>query len=80
MANGRPFAVIMRVYEYGGSPECGELGGKIIRTSLIVKGLKGYESIDEKVDVKGTPNPNAKARELADKGYAQPRNEHVNGG
>ena len=67
MANGKPFAVIMRVYEYGGNDLCAT-GGKIIGESLIVKGLKGYEQIDGTVDVK-TPNANAKARDLADKGY-----------
>lgn len=70
MANGRPFAVILRVYEYSGDDLCVGTGGKIIGESLIVKGLKGYEHIDEEVKVKGTPNPNAKARQLADKGYA----------
>ena len=72
MANGKPFAVIMRVYEYSGNDECAT-GGKITGESLIVKGLKGFEHIDETVKVKGTPNPNVKAREIADKGYAQPK-------
>lgn len=68
LANGKPFAVIMRVYEYSGNDLCAT-GGKITGESLIVKGLKGYEHIDEKVDVKATPNPNVKARELTDQGY-----------
>jgi hypothetical protein len=72
MANGKPFAVIMRVYEYRGDEQCAT-GGKIIGESLIIKGLKGYEHIDETIKVKGTPNPNAKARQLADKGYARPK-------
>jgi hypothetical protein len=71
IAKGKPFAVIMRVYEYAGDAACA-IGGKITGEFLVVKGLKGYEHIDEKVAVKGTPNPNMKARELADKGYAQP--------
>jgi len=66
----KPFAVILRVYEYSGDDLCVGTGGKIIGESLIVKGLKGFEHIDEEVKVKGTPNPNAKARQLADKGYA----------
>lgn len=70
IANGKPFAVIMRVYEYAGDAYCA-IGGKITGEFLIVKGLKGYEHIDEKIAVKGTPNPNLKAREVADKGYAQ---------
>ena len=68
LANGKPFAVIMRVYDYAGDNLC-ESNGKTTGSSLIVKGLKGYE-LDETVDVKSTPNPNAKARELADKAYA----------
>jgi hypothetical protein len=64
----KPFAVILRVYEYAGDDLCAT-GGKVIGESLIVKGLKGYEHIDAEVKVKSTPNPNAKARELADKAY-----------
>jgi len=74
LANGKPFAVIMRVYEYGGNDLC-TVGGKVTGESLIVKGLKGFEHIDADVKVKGTPNPNAKARELADKGYAKPKTQ-----
>lgn len=72
LANGKPFAIIMRVYDYAGSDECAT-GGKITGESLIVRGLKGYEHIEETVKVKGTPNPNVRARELADKGYARPK-------
>ena len=72
LANGKPFAVIMRVYEYSGNDLC-TTDGKVTSESLVVKGLKGFEHIDEEVKVKGTPNPNAKARELADKGYAKPK-------
>jgi hypothetical protein len=69
LANGKPFAVIMRVYEYAGNDLC-TTDGKITGSSLIVKGLKGYE-IDETVDAKSTPNPNGKAREIADQAYAK---------
>gem|GEM_PF-558030 len=69
LANGKPFAVIMRVYDYAGNDLC-TTDGKVTGSSLIVKGLKGYE-IDETVDAKSTPNPNAKARELADQAYAK---------
>jgi hypothetical protein len=72
MANGKPFAIIMRVYDYAGDESCAT-GGKITGESLIVRGLKGFDHIDETVQVKGTPNPNLKARELADKGYAKPK-------
>ena len=69
LANGKPFAVIMRVYDYAGDDLCTS-NGKITGSSLIVRGLKGYE-IDETVDTKSTLNPNIKARELADKAYAK---------
>ncbi len=72
LADGKPFAVIMRTYEYGGNDLC-TTDGKVTGESLIVKGLKGYEHIDAEVKVKGTPNPNLKAREIADKGYANPK-------
>jgi hypothetical protein len=72
LANGKPFAIIMRAYEYAANEYCA-IGDKITGEFLIVKGLKGYEQIDEKVSVKGTPNPNAKARAIADKAYAQPK-------
>jgi hypothetical protein len=70
MANGKPFAVIMRKYDYAGGEQCAA-DGKITGESLIVVGLKGYE-IDEAVAAK-TPNANVKARELADKAYAKLR-------
>ena len=63
-----PFAVILREYEYAGDDHCAT-GGKVTAEFLIVKGLKGFEHIDEKIDVKSTPNPNLKARQLADKKY-----------
>jgi hypothetical protein len=69
LANGKPFAIIMRVYDYAGNDQCAT-GGKITGESLIVKGLKGYEHIDETVKTI-TPNANLKARELADKAYAK---------
>jgi hypothetical protein len=68
LADGKPFAVIMRVYEYAGNDLCAT-DGKVTRESLIVTGLKGFE-IEETVDAK-TPNANLKARELADKAYAK---------
>jgi hypothetical protein len=68
LANGKPFAVIMRVYEYAGNDLC-QTGGKVTKESLVVTGLKGFE-IEGTVDAK-TPNANLKARELADKAYAK---------
>ena len=71
MANGKPFAVIMRFYEYEGDDLCAS-NGKIKSESLMVRGLKGFEHIEEYVDAR-TPNANLKARELADKGFARPK-------
>jgi hypothetical protein len=71
LANGKPFAVIMRVYDYAGDDNCAT-GGKITGEALMVKGLKGYEHIDGKVEAR-TANANVKARELADQGFAKPR-------
>lgn len=68
MADGKPFAVIMRVAVYAEPKGVGEYFGKKTGEKLIVKGLKGFENIDFEVDAK-TPNANVKARELADKGY-----------
>ena len=62
-----PFAVIMRKYDYAGDDLCAT-GGKITAEFLIVKGLKGFEHIDEKIDAK-TPNVNLKARQIADQKY-----------
>ena len=62
-----PFAVIMRVYKYAGDDFC-PTNGKTTGEFLIVKGLEGFEHIDEKIDMK-TPNANLKARQLADKKY-----------
>ena len=70
LADGKPFAIIMRIYDYAGDEQCAT-GGKITSEVLMVKGLKGYEHIDATVPVKGTPNPNLKARQIADAGYAK---------
>jgi hypothetical protein len=71
LADGKPFAVIMRTYEYAGNDLCSN-AGKIKGESLVVQGLKGFEHIEESVNAK-TPNANAKAREIADKGYGKPK-------
>ena len=68
MANGKQFALIVRIQEYGGDPCSGNV--KITGESLMVQGLKGFEHINESVDAR-TPNANLKAREIADKGYAK---------
>jgi hypothetical protein len=70
LANGKPFAVILRAFKYSGQGQY-PLQEKPTGEVLLVKGLAGYEHIDDEVDVKTTPNPNAKARELADKGHSR---------
>jgi hypothetical protein len=72
LADGKPFAVIMRISKY--SEDAGANGDNPFDPkyktgeALIVKGLKG-QNIDFEVDVKSTPNPNEKARQLADGNY-----------
>ena len=67
LANGKPFAVIMRVPKYA-DPKPGEYFGKVIGQELKVSGLVGYD-IDQTVDT--GPGANQKAREAADKGYVK---------
>ena len=71
LADGKPFAVIIRMYDYAGNDACAT-AGKIKGESLVVKGLKGFEHIDETINA-NTPNANAKAREIADQGYLKPK-------
>ncbi|HVE55276.1 MAG TPA: hypothetical protein VNB22_00505 [Pyrinomonadaceae bacterium] len=73
MANGKPFAVIMRVFKYGDEKKNEyDYWGKKIGEELKVIGLKGFENINFTVDAK-TPDANVKARELADNGFLQNR-------
>lgn len=66
LADGKPFAVIMRTPVYG-DPKEGEYFGKVTGHELRIRGLAGRE-IDMSVDA-GTPDANKKAREAADKAY-----------
>jgi hypothetical protein len=71
MADGKPFAVIYRVSIYSDEATSStEMFDPKYKTgeSLLIKGLKGYEYIDETVDAK-TPDANARAREIADAKY-----------
>lgn len=70
LADGKPFAVIIRMYDYGDDLCSGD--GKVKGESLVVQGLKGFEQIQGSVDGR-TPNANVKARELADTGYGKPK-------
>ena len=71
LANGKPFAVIIRVYQYS-DQETDRFGyfGKKIGEELKVVGLKGFDDLSFTVDAK-TPNANQKARDLADEAYKQ---------
>jgi len=66
LADGKPFAVIMRVPHYGDSKE-GEYFGKVIGQQLSVAGLVGYD-VFEQIDSKLT-DANTKARDAADKAF-----------
>jgi hypothetical protein len=69
-ANGKPFAVIFRVFKYGEEKaKETDYFGKKIGEELKVVGLRGFENIDFTVDAK-TPDANLKARALADEAYA----------
>ena len=76
LANGKPFAIIVRVNRY--KDESGNIDTDTYSQqnktgeSLLVKGLKGYENIDGAVDAK-TPDANMKARDLADRAYLKGR-------
>jgi hypothetical protein len=74
LADGKPFAVILRVDKPKAGLDPSEMWRPENKTgeSLLVKGLKGHERIDFEVDAK-TPNANAKAREMADGAYAEGR-------
>jgi hypothetical protein len=68
LADGKPFAVILRVFKYSGKGQY-PLQEKPTGEVLLVKGLHGFEQIAYEVDVKSNANPNVKARMLADSGY-----------
>lgn len=72
LADGKPFAVILRVFKYSGRGQY-PLQEKPTGEVLLVKGLPGFEQIAYEVDVKRNANANAKARKLADSGYANQR-------
>ena len=69
LADGKPFALIIRYNTYKFDEEKQQLGD-VDGEFLLVKGLTGYENIDEKIDVRKTKNPNIKAVKIADAGYS----------
>jgi hypothetical protein len=66
LKGGKPFAVIQRVTCHA-LDENGSGPGKQLAEYLVVKGLKGFESIDGAVNTK-TKAANEKARAIADEG------------
>lgn len=73
MADGKPFAIIWRVPEYNNEgTSSAEIWDPKNKTgeSLRVRGLKGYEYIEAKIDAK-TPDANVKAREVADNAFVK---------
>ncbi|HKS29517.1 MAG TPA: hypothetical protein VJS44_16940 [Pyrinomonadaceae bacterium] len=71
MADGKPFAVIIRVsiYKDTGTMDMDTYSDKNkTGESLLVRGLKGYEYVDGAVDAR-QPDANVKARQLADSQY-----------
>ena len=69
MANGKPFAVIMRVNTYRLGSD-GLIAYPTTSTGefLVVKGLKSLESLDERIDAK-SPYANIRARDFADNAF-----------
>ena len=71
LANGKPFAIIVRFSYYSGDDYEKPYDNKYRAGEvLFVKGLKGYEKIEFEVDTK-TLKANEKARELADNAFLQ---------
>ena len=71
LANGKPFAVIIRINSYKGENDGGNTYYTLanrVGSKLVVKGLKGFERINFEIDG-ATPNANQKAREVADQKY-----------
>lgn len=69
MADGKPFAVIIRLPQYSENVAEGEYHGKVMGESLVIIGLSGFEqTVSGEVDAK-QKGANAKAREMADAAY-----------
>ena len=71
LADGAPFAAIVRVGRYRAVTEGGDPFDPRNRygEALVIKGLKGFERIDAMVGADGKTNANARARTIADAGY-----------
>ncbi|MFM9904100.1 MAG: hypothetical protein ACKVQJ_05950 [Pyrinomonadaceae bacterium] len=73
LANGKPFAVIIRIPKYAEPAGDGDYGfSKVIGSELVVAGLFGFEDLKTSIDAK-TPKANDLAREAADAEYLSKR-------
>jgi hypothetical protein len=70
LANGKPFAAIIRVPTYADPVGDEQYFGKVNGEELRIIGLKGHQKIEGRVNAK-TADANAKARELADAAYSK---------
>ncbi|WP_058868020.1 hypothetical protein [Chloracidobacterium thermophilum] len=70
LADGKPFAVILRAFTYRTGPDDTPDFSRKVGERLVIKGLAGFEHIDFTVDARATPNANVRARQLADDGYS----------
>lgn len=73
MANGKPFAVILRVNTYNETKAAEDGDSPFLAKyktgeKLLIRGLTGYSQIDFEVDGK-TQNANAKAQQKADENF-----------
>lgn len=68
LANGKPFAIILRVDKYKGDIA---FEAQKDREVLLVKGLNGFNKINHEVDMNGKSDSNLEARRLADRSYMQ---------
>jgi hypothetical protein len=73
LADGKPFAVILRLDEYDAGRDICEQKTKKTIEALTIKGLQGFTHIDHKLQVGKTPNINVEARQLADHGFVSGR-------
>ncbi len=74
LADGKPFAVILRVDKAREGLDPAEMWRPENKAGefLLVKGLKGHERIDYQVDAK-TTDANKEARRMADRAYLEGR-------
>ena len=71
-ADGKPFAVIMRSWKWAVSKTGTLYNGRPVGSTLVVRGLPGWERINTTVDG-SLPDANARARAAADAGWPAPK-------